>query len=438
MYRFRPSLLLLAFVLCGLSASVRADDGTAAALLDFTKTLRVDYTFAGDTASQHIFLSRLHQLEGWAGRRHHLDSLLLRGNGQITLRALPDGADSAGGEGTVLYRTSFSTLFQEWLTTVEAVSVPRSFENVFLLPMPRVPATLTVELFDNRGRVMTSCVHEVRPSDILIAKTPARLPETRMLHRGGTSDEAIDVAIVAEGYTRPEMGDFYQHAAVAVEQILAHEPFASLRDRFNFVAVAAESDESGVSVPREGNWRRTAVGSHFDTFYSERYLTTLSLCRLHDLLAGLPYEHIIILANTDTYGGGGIYNSYTLTTARHKAFRPVVVHEFGHSFAGLGDEYYYDDQYTPMYYADVEPWEQNLTTLTRFGDKWEDLLPAGTPRPTPPTSDNAKIGVYEGGGYQSKGVFRAYNDCRMKTNECPAFCPVCQRAIRRLVDFYTR
>ena len=171
--------------------------------------------------------------------------------------------------------------------------------------------------------------------------------------------------------------------------------------------------------------------------------------QMHDKLCGIPYEHIVILANTDTYGGGGIFNSYTLTTAHHKSFKPVVVHEFGHSFAGLADEYYYDDQYAEYYYPEVEPWEQNISTLKDFDSKWKDMLPKGSGIPTKPTdvdvwekyrkgaSMDKYIGVYEGGGYQSKGVYRPYPDCRMKTNSAECFCPVCQRAIARLIEFYT-
>ncbi len=140
---------------------------------------------------------------------------------------------------------------------------------------------------------------------------------------------------------------------------------------------------------------------------------------------------------SDNYGGGGIYNSYTLSMTKHRYFRPVVVHEFGHSFGGLGDEYFYDDQYTQFYYPDAEPWEQNLTTLKDFGSKWADMVPKGTPIPTPATKKYAAtVGAFEGGGYQSKGVYRPAQECRMKINDWPEFCPVCQRAIERLVEFY--
>lgn len=398
------------------------------------KTLRLDYVFAGTSRSQQLYVDELCVSDGWAGRRHHLGKQPLAGNGQLTV------CDEATGD--TLYRHSFSSLFQEWQSTEEAARTHKSFENSFLMPFPKRPVTVTLTLCDTHRRESCRLQHRVDPADILIRQIGQNPVAHRYIHRSGTAADCIDVAFVAEGYTKQEMPLFYKDCEKAVEALFAHEPFASLRDRFNFVAVAAPSAQSGVSVPSKGIWRNTAVQSHFDTFYSERYLTTLHLKQLHNHLAGIPYEHIIILANTDHYGGGGIYNSYTLTAAHHATFAPVVVHEFGHSFGGLGDEYFYDDQYEPMYPAGVEPWEQNLTTLTDFGSKWKDMLPEGTPVPTP-LSDReddifTRVGVFEGGGYQSKGVYRPTQECRMKINEAPVFCPVCQRALRRLIDFYTK
>ena len=405
-----------------------------------SQTLRIDYIFSGTDRSQEISLDEMSCFDGWAGRTVNMDKVPVRGNGQLSM------TDIASGK--VLYRQSFSTLFQEWQTTEEATRIRRSFENVFLLPMPSERAIVEVELYNFRGQVSSSLKHEVNPSDILIRRLIQNsVPPHKYILRSGPEQGCIDVAILAEGYTAEEAEIFYDDAKNAVAAILSHKPFADMRDRFNFVAVALPSSDSGVSVPGQGLWKDTALSSHFDTFYMDRYLTTLRLKNLHDSLAGIPYEHIIILANTDTYGGGGIFNSYTLTTAHHKAFEPVVVHEFGHSFAGLADEYYYDDQFVEYYYPDCEPWEQNITTLFDFASKWEDMLPRSVAVPSPmpegPIWDEAGngkdslIGVYEGGGYQSKGVYRPYYDCRMKPNSPKAFCPVCQRAIARIIDFYT-
>lgn len=427
---FRLLIPLLCSVLS--FTALRANEVSAQDTTYTDRTLRIDYDFSGSAQQQHIAVSELCSLPGWAGRHVNMDSVPLLGNGDITL------TDVATQR--VIYRQSFSTLFQEWLSTEEATHTSRSFENTFLVPMPRAAADVQIKLYDNKGEVQTCFTHRVNPNDILIRQLDnAPIPSHRYLHRSGSAHDKIDVAIVAEGYTAQQADLFYADAQKAVNAILSHEPFKHLADRFNFVAVAAASADSDVSVPIEGIWRNTALSSHFSTFYSDRYLTTLHQRDLHNLLARIPYEHIIILANTNTYGGGGIYNAYTLTTAHHAKFEPVVVHEFGHSFAGLADEYYYDDQYENYYSSDREPWEQNITTLKNFSSKWQDLLPRGTKIPTTPNARQMnRIGVYEGGGYMSKGVYRAYQDCRMKTNECDAFCSVCQRAISRMIEFYTK
>ena len=402
-------------------------------------TLRLDYIFGGVVGEDGVIRCNLYydgatRTAGWAGRRHNLKSVPLRGNGRIIVR----DAESAD----TLYMTSFSTLFQEWFTTPESTQRPMSFESSFLVPLPHAKALVDVELNNNRGEEMGRMTHQIDPSDILIADRSSVTPNPhKYLHKGANADHAIDVAILAEGYTTDEADKFYDNARVAVEAILSHEPFKSRADDFNFVAVAAPSVDSGVSVPRLGDWKNTAVGSNFSTFYSNRYLTTGNVKKIHECLINIPYEHIIILANTTEYGGGGIYNLYTLTTAGHANFRPVVVHEFGHSFGGLADEYFYenDDMSEPTYVTGTEPWEQNLTTLTDFASKWQDMIPAGTPMPTSP-ADAAKypVGLYEGGGYQFHGVYRPADDCRMRTNTCPSFCPVCTRALDRLIDFYVK
>ena len=405
---------------------------SAFGLMAQDKTLRVDYIFSGTDKTQEIALDEMSCFDGWAGRRCNTDSVAVRGNGQISM------TDAATGK--VLYRQSFSTLFQEWQTTEEATRLRRAFENVFLLPMPSAPAVVKVELYDFKGNISASISHTADPSDILIRKVdPVAAPHIYILENG-SPEEKIDVAVVAEGYTADEAELFYADAQKAVDAILSHKPFDKYSDRFNFVAVALPSSDSGVSVPGNREWKKTALGSHFNTFYMDRYLTTLRLRQMHDALCGIPYEHIVILANTDTYGGGGIFNSYTLTTAHHPAFEPVVVHEFGHSFAGLADEYYYPD---------CEPWEQNITTLFDFGSKWDDMLPRFVSIPATDAAEDvwkqigagkspdSFIGVYEGAGYQSKGVYRPFPDCRMKTNAADGFCPVCQRAIARIIEFYS-
>lgn len=386
-------ILTLGLSLCGNAFAQNFDD------YFIDKTLRLDYIFMGNADKQDICLDELSSLPQWAGRHTHLSELPLAGNGEITMK------DKATGK--VIYRTSFSSLFQEWLGEQEAKVVTRGFENTFLVPYPKQPAEITVTLKDVYQKPSATLTHEVNPKDILIhQRGTGNLTPHRYLWKGGSSEKCIDVAIMAEGYSAKDEELFYKDAEIACESLFDHEPFKKLKDRFNIVAVFSESKDSGVSIPRNNEWKTTAVSSHFDTFYSDRYLTTRSVKAIHNWLAGIPYEHIIILANTDTYGGGGIYNSYTLTTTHHSMFRPVVVHEFGHSFGGLADEYAYDEAPSPLYPYSVEPWEPNITTLVHFEDKWKDMVEPGTPIPTKPQTDEkliyTKVGVYEGGGYTKK------------------------------------
>lgn len=396
------------------------------------KTLRIDYIFNGNSEKQSISVDGLSELPSWAGRRNHLGEIPLEGNGQIIVRDI--------GSGTCIYKTSFSTLFQEWLETDEAKTLTKGFENTFLVPYPKQPVEVEVVLFNLSRQVIASLKHKVDPTDILIQhKGYSHVTPHKYIHQGGSPEQCIDVAIVAEGYTEQEMETFYKDARTAVESIFSHEPFQSAKEKFNFVAVGTASLDSGVSIPRLGDWKKTAFGSHFSTFYSDRYLTTTRMKSIHDALAGIPYEHIIVLANTDEYGGGGIYNSLTLTAAHHRLFKPVVVHEFGHSFGGLADEYFYDnDVMTDTYPTDVEPWEPNVTTLVNFESKWQKMLKKGTPIPTSPEDPNYTVGVYLGGAYSSKGIYRGSFNCRMRTNEYPTFCPVCENAVANIIHFYTK
>ncbi|MCI6081089.1 MAG: IgA Peptidase M64, partial [Prevotella sp.] len=315
-------------------------------------TLRLDYVFAGDRKSQAIYVDQLTQTPGWYGRRHNLDRLPLEGNGQITVR---DAKTQR-----VIYRHSFSTLFQEWLATEESKTTPKSFENVFLVPFPKDSANITVELFDYHQKTFASLTHKVRPDDILIRKINRPQNPFSVIHPAKDTTNCINIAFVAEGYTQDEMASYIDDVKIAVDALFSHATFNKYKDYLNIIAVESPSKESGTSEPGNGKWINTALSSHFSTFYSDRYLTTLHLKQLHDQLVAVPYEHIIVLVNSTKYGGGGIYNSYTLTAAKDKSFRPVVVHEFGHSFGGLADEYTYSND-DPMYFPDTEPWEQNIT-----------------------------------------------------------------------------
>lgn len=442
-------------------------------------TMRLDYVFAGDANRQEIYLEHVMRQDRWAGRKSRLAEKFLNGNGQLVVR------DHKSGD--TIYVWTFSTLFQEWLQYDEAKRVKRAFESSYNIPYPRDVVDITITLTDNHQKVTTSMTHTVDPKDMLIKHLSDNGIPYHYIWKGKSQkslqnqkqDSAskrnyiptpydplkdvditgcVDLAILAEGYTQAEMGKFYSDCERAVEALFAWEPFRSLKDKFNVVAVAAPSLQSGPTVPHQGIYVNTAVGCHYDTFYSDRYLTSQDMHRVYDLLSGVPFEHIMVLVNTDTYGGGGIYNQVTFATSDHPTFAQVFVHEFGHSYGGLGDEYAYDDMDSEWYPQDVEPWEPNLTTLHDFASKWQDLMPKKQPVPTPldPNVPNFRtmdhndakqvarlnactqvVGVFEGAGYQSKGCYRPAQECRMKINEVRDFCPVCSRAIRQITEFYT-
>lgn len=395
-------------------------------------TLRVDYTFSGKQKSVHISADEFHLLPKWHGRRVNLDSLALAGTGRITM------LDSATRQ--VIYRTSFSSLFQEWLSTEEASQRAMSFENVFLLPYPRQTTLIQIELDNLERKQIAKEEFYFSPKDILVHNRSEEkpLPHT-YLHKAKHNSHAIDIAILAEGYRKEEMQQFLQSASTAAKELLSYAPFSKHKDYINIIAVESPSIDSGVSEPHNNIWRQTAFSSHFDTFYSERYLTSKRVKSIHNALINIPYEHIIIIANTDTYGGGGIYNSYTLSSVHPKHFLPVVVHEFGHSFGGLADEYFYEtDLMNNFYNLGEEPWEQNITSLKDFsGKKWSNLIKKGTPIPTPKEKEKEHgVGVYEGAAYTAKGLYKATEDCRMRTNTFPTFCPACHQALEQLILYY--
>lgn len=432
------SLLLLAAALPGTAGNFERNFSDS--------TLRVDYIFGGGPGGVGIYVDNISKSEGWAGRRVRLDRTPLAGNGSIEVK------DPATGK--TLYKNTFSTLFQEWILTPEAETTPRSFENTFLVPLPKDKADICVTLLDNRHQPLASVTHRYDPADELTEVKSESPYYKEYIHKGGDPREVIDFAIVAEGYTAADKDLFIEDARRLGNEILSYEPFASRKDRFNIVAVLAESNEAGVSVPLKNQWVDTAFGSHYSTFHSARYLTAPDVKKMHDALSGVPYEHLIVLVNSDLYGGGGIFNSYLLSTTRNQFTLPVVVHEFGHSFGGLADEYYYTDEQNDTYPLDVEPWEPNVTTRVDFDSKWADMVKPGTPLPTPTTDKGGNrtqkmnadgkrihkdpvVGLYEGGGYREKGVYRPVETCRMRDNFYPAFCPVCERALSMIIDFYT-
>ena len=395
---------------------------------------RVDFHFTGTTKTTTAFIDKIRQEPYWGGRRSHLAESLNLGEYRFQL------TDSASGK--LIYTDGFSSLFFEWQTTDEAKHMPKSFEQTIQFPFPKKAVTLSIEKrldFDKWEKLLNVVFS---PSDKLIFRNKPVTVPVKQICNTLTADKAVDIAIIAEGYRTADSAKFFADAQKLADNLFTHEPFIRHKSRINFYAIAAASVDSGITKPQDNNWKNTAVGAHFYTFYEPRYLTSPNMFSIRNYAALVPYDAIYILANTSTYGGGGIYNFYALASADSKrAKSEVIVHEFGHSFAGLADEYYREsaDVLDDMYDIKKEPWEPNITSLVRFDTKWKNDLPKNAKIPTTVTEESKKqpIGVFEGGGYLTKGMYRPAYDCRMRTNAAPAFCPVCEKAVERMILYLT-
>ena len=387
-----------------------------------TERLRVDFILAGDRDSQQAFLADLKKECEWAGSHGSLIDPFRYGEYMF---------EAWDGE-RLVYSKGFSALFLEWRTTAQAEEVSKAFTQSVWMPFPRKPLRITLsERVKATGefRQMFSCM--VDPEDALIKRNPASGAETTTLLRSGDMEDKVDLLFVAEGYTADEMDKFHADCRRLMDSLFTMEPYKSRKDDFNISALDVVSAGSGTDIPHKGIWKDTAMESHYYTFYIDRYLTLPDHTAIADNVSGALFDALYVVVNDSGYGGGGIYNSYGMGTSDNALADKLFIHEFGHSFAGLGDEYYDDSvAYQDMYNLKTEPWEPNITTLVDFGSKWKDMLDSG--------EYDGLIGIYEGGGYTAKGIYRPREDCRMRTNVSGDFCPVCRRAINRMIDYYTK
>lgn len=395
---------------------------------------RVDFHLAGNANTTSALIDRIKEEPYWGGRKSNLTTFLNLGEYRFQL------TDSISGN--LIYTNGFSSLFFEWQTTAEAKQIPKSFEQSIQFPFPKNSVKLTIDKRIGFETWQTLVLLNFSPQNKSIIRNINQKAVVREIHNSTSAEKAVDIAVIAEGYLASYQDKFFADAQKLAENIFSHEPFTRYKLKINIYAIAAVSVDSGVTKPQDNNWKNTALGSHFYTFYEPRYLTSPNIFTIRDYAALVPYDAIYILANTSDYGGGGIYNFYAFASADSKrAKSEVMVHEFGHSFAGLGDEYFYDQQNAldSMYNLKDEPWEPNLTSLIHFDKKWENDLPKGAIIPTPPTDENKKLslGVFEGGGYLSKGLYRPAYDCRMRTNNAKAFCPICEKSVERMILYLT-
>ena len=450
----------------------------AAGARQATRTMRLDFYHTGTSTEEVFSLDRaVVEPLAWPGnpRRAVDDSNL----GKYLFEVRDAKSDR------VLYSRGFASIYGEWETTDEAKSTRRTFQESLRFPAPDAPVKVVLKKRDAKNLFREVWSTALDPSDIFIDRSPLKAPAPLVeIQKSGDPASKVDFLIIGDGYTAAEAGKFERDARRMTEVIFNTSPFKERRRDFNVWALCPPAAESGVSRPSTGLYRDSPLGAAYDAFGSERYVLTFDNRALRRAASFAPYEFVEILVNDRTYGGGGIHNLYSTVAVDNAWADYVFVHEFGHHFAGLADEYYTSSvAYAPAAER-TEPWEPNVTALLDPAHlKWKDLVSADTPIPTPwgkeafetysrgiqerrrqiraerkPESVMealfreelehegkmfaaekyaGRVGAFEGANYEAKGFYRPEVDCIMftRTNR---FCAVCRRAIERVIDMYAR
>lgn len=456
------------------------------------KTLRIDYYHIGDAKDEIATLDQLYVQGIWAGSKKNLiDAFNL---GRYYAKVF-----SQSGE--LLFSKGFDSYFGEYKTTNQALAgIKRAYHESILIPFPKAKVKFVLERRDRSHQLHPFFEYEIDPEDVGVIKES--LPpgvEVLNLEKNGAPHDHVDIALVAEGYTIEEKAKALSDGKRAVKVLFSQEPYKSYRTRFNVYGVFRPSRESGCDEPRRGIYKHTSVQSSFNALGLERYLLTEDNKNLRDIAAHTPYDTLVIMINHDRYGGGGIYNSFCVFTADNIWWEYLLLHEFGHSFSGLADEYYTSTvAYNDFYPQGQEPLEPNITALLDPPVlKWRRWVSPGVPIPTPWGKDrydaqdqeyqkirsqlnrkiselkkqgkhaeaqkleaeadqlsqkNAaamdafftsnefrnKVGAFEGAGYASQGLYRPMLDCLMFSKGTKPLCRVCEQAVIRIITHYSQ
>ena len=443
------------------------------------KTMRVDYFHSGGRGTEIFGLDRIVADGPWAGSRTRLiDDLNL---GKYYFEVIDRRTNR------MLFSRGFASIYGEWETTPESRRTHRTFHESLRFPWPRRPVQIVLKVRDAENAFHEIWSTIVDPDSRFVNPVDrAPMGTVWAVEENGPPSEKVDLLVIGEGYAEAELPKFRADARRLVGALFEEEPFSSRRSDFNVWGLELAAERSGVSRPRALEFRRTLLSTEYNVFDSERYLLTYDNRALRDAASAAPYEFLEILVNEAQYGGGGIFN-FQATAAADTGFAEYVfVHEFGHHFAGLADEYYTSDvAYETGAAHHPEPWEPNVTALHDPEHlKWGDLVDADTPLPTPwdkeafesgstaaqrerrslraaGAAESAldalftaqmeretallqamphagKVGAFEGASYEPTGLYRPEIDCIMFTRNPVGFCRVCQRAISRVIDLYSR
>jgi hypothetical protein len=385
----------------------------------------------------------------------------------------------------VLFSRGYSSMYAEWETTSEPKKASRTFPESLRFPWPKGPVQVVLSRRDPENVFQPLFTTVVDPAAANPAPRAA-LGKVWTVFENGPATEKLDLLMLGEGYSEKDLPKFHADVKKLVDLLFSYEPFKSHKADFNVRAVDLPSAESGVLRPDSKIFRRTPLSAQYGIFGSERYVLTYDDRALREAAGAAPYDFLEILVNDARYGGGGIFNAQATAAVDSSWAEYLFVHEFGHHFAGLADEYYTSDvAYETGAAEKPEPWEPNVTAHpSRAALKWADLVETATPLPTPwdkekfetrsreiqktrraivaagkPPSAldelfreeareetallgsmkwSGKVGAFEGAAYEAKGLYRSSADCIMFTRDSVGFCPVCRRAITRIIDQYAR
>jgi hypothetical protein len=453
----------------------------AAGNADSRATLRLDYFHTGgpgDGKAVEIFATDrvVREPLAWPGSLERTVDDGNTGDYRFEVRE--------SGSGRLLYARGYASIYGEWITTAEAAQSHRTFHESLRFPEPPGPVEIVVQRRQPDQAFGVVWRTRVDPSDPAVDRAAPPRQELLAVERHGEPADKVDLLLVGDGYTAAECAaKFGPDARRMAEALFRHEPFAARRGDFNVWGLCPASAEPGIARPSSGTYRRTPIGTTYDAFGSERYVLTFDNRALREVAAWAPYEFVAILVNADTYGGGGIFGAFATVAVGSDWADYVFVHEFGHHFAGLADEYYTSPvAYEPAAVV-VEPWQANVTALLEGQPlKWRELVRAGTPVPTPwpkhdfedrqrdfqarrkqiragrrperdmnalyreeqayttrllgPARHAADVGAFQGANYDARAYYRPQLDCVMFTRDAVPFCRVCQHALEQVIDLY--
>jgi len=442
------------------------------------KTMRMDYFHTGTAQEEHFSPDRVISDGIWPGSKTQLIDRLQLG---LFLFQVKDKT-----AGTLLYSRGFASVFGEWQTTGEAKKQWGTFHESIRFPWPKKPATVVLYKRDQQNQFKPIWETEIDPAYRQV--NPADITHTNKVFtimENGPAATKLDIVLLGDGYTEAEMPKFRKDAKRLIDALFSVEPYISRKHEFNVRAVETPSPVSGVNRPHPGVFKRTPLSVQYSSFDSERYALAYDNRYIRDVASAVPYEFMVIMMNERTYGGGGIYKLYTTQAADNAFYRYLIIHEMGHHLAGLADEYYTSSvSYEMADKVTVEPWEMNATALLdKETLKWKDLVDKDTPLPTPWDKEKfdshgreiqqertrlrrekaeeevlealfrrqqeeeeamiakmkytGKVGAFEGASYMAKGLYRPSVNCIMYTRTTD-FCPVCKRALNRVIDQYTK